>query len=69
MKLPLFLRAMTVMLVTSCLVGCTGSTGVNVINYDDAQYYEVEKNGKKYQCMSEYYVDKVLQSKIKKINP
>ena len=47
--------------------GCT--TTIKVINFGESEYYETEKNGVKFYCMSDFYMKKVLEGKIKKVNP
>ena len=47
--------------------GC--STTVKVINFDNSEFYETEKDGVKFYCMSDFYIQKVLDAKIKKVNP
>jgi len=40
-----------------------------VINFNDSEFYETEKDGVKFHCMSDFYVQKVLEAKIKKVSP
>ena len=53
-----------------CTVLCLGcSTTVKVINFDESEFYEADKDGIRFYCMSQYYLDRVLEAKIKKVNP
>ena len=53
-----------------CLVceGCA-ATPVRVINFSDSEYYETQKDGVNFHCMSDFYVQKVLEAKIRKESP
>lgn len=49
---------------------CAGKTAhIDVINYGDKEYYQLEKDGVRYHCMSDYYLNEVIQAKIKVTNP
>ena len=61
------LKIMTLVLFIVLCQGC--STTVKVINFDESEYYETEKDGQKFFCMSDFYLQKVLEAKIKKVNP
>ncbi|GEM_PF-2947857 len=53
-----------------CIVLCQGcSTAVKVINFNESEFYETEKDGVKFHCMSDFYIQKVLEAKIKKVSP
>lgn len=54
-------------LCTGLCLGC--STTVKVINFDESEFYETEKGGTKFYCMSDFYLQKVLEAKIRKVNP
>jgi len=56
-------------IVTGSILSCAGKTPVYVINYDDKEFYEVERDGDKFSCMSDYYLKEILQAKISKIKP
>jgi hypothetical protein len=54
--------------IALCLI-CNGcGTTVKVINFNDSEYFEMEKDGIKYYCLSDFYLKKVLEAKIKKVN-
>lgn len=53
--------------IGSCL-GCS-ATKVVVKNFDEQEFYETEKDGEKFYCMSSYYIGQILEAKIKKVNP
>lgn len=55
-----------VLFIVLCL-GC--STSVRVINFDSSEYYETDKDGEVFHCMSDFYLKQVLEAKIKKVNP
>lgn len=53
-----------------CIGLCLGcSTTVKVINFNESEYYETDKDGVRFYCMSDFYLKKVLEAKIKKVNP
>lgn len=52
-----------------CLIFSGCGTTVKVINFDESEYYETVKDGVKFHCMSDYYLQKVLNAKIQKVNP
>ena len=47
--------------------GCT--TTIKVINFNEKEFYETDKDGTHFYCMSDFYMKKVLEGKIKKVNP
>lgn len=52
------------------IVLCQGcSPIIKVINFNDSEFYETEKDGVKFYCLSDFYLEKVLEAKIKKVNP
>ena len=53
--------------IVSCL-GCS-TTKVVIKNFDESEYYEVEKDGEVFHCMSDYYVQQIINVKIDKVNP
>ncbi len=65
-KIKIFRLAILVLCIGLCQA-C--STTVKVINFKDSEYYETEKDGVKFYCLSDYYLQKVLEAKIKKVNP
>lgn len=42
---------------------------ISIVNYDDQEFYEVINGDKHYSCMSDYYLEEVIQAKIKVHNP
>lgn len=52
-----------------CLIFSGCGTTVKVINFKDSEYYETEKDGVKFYCLSDYYLQKVMEAKVKKVNP
>ena len=61
------LKMMILVLCTVLCLGC--STTVKVINFDENEFYETEKDGVKFHCMSDFYIQQILNAKIKKVNP
>ena len=55
--------------IVSCLVFSGCATTVKVINFGESEYYETEKDGVKFHCMSDYYLQRVIEAKIQKVNP
>jgi len=58
-----------VLCIVLCLTYSGCATPVKVINFNDSEFYTETKDGVKYHCMSDYYVRKVLDARISKINP
>jgi starvation-inducible outer membrane lipoprotein len=56
-------------LLIVCFLISSCATTVKVINYDDTEYFEMDKEDEHYHCMSSYYLEKILNVKIKKVNP
>ena len=67
MLLKLGILGIYIVLCLSCS-GCS-TTPVKIINFSETEYYEEEKDGTVYHCMSDYYVQKILNAKIDKIDP
>jgi hypothetical protein len=64
------LRLLKKAILSLCIVLCLGcSTTVKVVNFNEEEFFVQEKNGQKYYCMSSWYMQKVLEAKIKQVNP
>lgn len=66
------MRLLKLMILGLCIASCQScstATRVKVINFDNSEYFETEKEGQKFYCMSDYYVKKILNAKIEKVNP
>lgn len=61
------LKMMMLGLYIGLCLGC--STTVKVVNLNDSEFYVTEKDGVKFYCMSDYYLNQVLEAKIKQVNP
>jgi len=54
-----------------CIVLCLGcsTTKVVVKNFDESEFFTTTKDDITFHCMSDYYIQEILEVKIKKINP
>jgi hypothetical protein len=49
---------------------CSGcATTVKVVNFSESEFYQAEKDGVKFYCLSDYYLKEVMNAKIKQVNP
>jgi len=72
----MLLKLVILVSFTVLCLGCSHATKVVIKNFDDSEYYEEVKEDAlipgqkiKYHCMSSYYLEKILEAKIKKVNP
>lgn len=63
----MLLRLAILTLCTALCLGC--STVVKVVNFSDKEFYTEKKGETTYYCMSDYYLQQVLEAKIKQVNP
>ena len=60
-------------ILVPCIVFCLSFSGcattVKVINFNEKEFYETDKDGTHFYCMSDFYLQKVVEAKIQKVNP
>ena len=61
------LRMMMTGLCIVLFLGCARLTPVRVINFKESEFFKTEKDGVKFYCMSDFYVNEVLQARIKEV--
>lgn len=64
------MKPFVIMTLGLCIGLCLGcSTIVKVINFKDTEFYTTTKDGETFYCISEYYMQQILDAKIKQVNP
>jgi len=64
------LRMMIPALCIGLWLNCSGcGTTVKVVNFSESEFYQAEKDGVKFYCLSDYYLKEVINAKIKQVNP